>query len=278
MKHDLICADDGEPLHVRRSGSGTPILLLHGWTSSHTTWAPLIESLGSSHCLLRPDARGHGGHPLEVNQAPDVKRLARDVINLLDHYEIEQVAAVGHSMGALTLWQCLRDFGNERFSRLAFIDQSPKLLTDEAWRGGIYGDFDQAHAQRLLDELGTDFAEAVLRLVAMGLNTKARETYLRNSSGWRAARNALLTIPPQPAIAIWQTLVAADYRDVLPTIKVPTLLAYGTVSNFYTAETAAFVAAQLPQARLSLYEGADHCPHLSSPERFALELSQLLST
>ncbi|MEI8168567.1 MAG: alpha/beta hydrolase [Rhodoferax sp.] len=277
MKHDTIRADDGELLQVHLMGSGTPILLLHGWTSNHAAWSPLLEPLGENYRLLRPDARGHSGQPLTVNQAPDVKRLARDVINLLDFYGIERIAAVGHSMGALTLWQCLRDVGTDRFSHLAFIDQSPKLLTDATWQNGIYGNFDSAHAQRLLDDLGTDFPEAVLRLIALGLNSKARETYLRNSSGWRAAREALNRIDPAPAIAIWQSLVAADYRDVLPKIDVPTLLAYGTASNFYTADTAHFVASQIPAARLSFYDGADHCPHLLQPDRFAAELTELLN-
>ena len=272
MQHDTFYADDGETLHLRHSGSGTPLLLLHGWTASHAAWSPLVEPLAKHHRVLRPDARGHGGHVLKVNPVPDVKRLARDVINLLDHFELDQVAAVGHSMGALTLWQCLRDFGPERFSHLTFIDQSPKLLTDDTWSGGIYGDFDRARAQRFVDDLKAVFAEAVLRLIAFGLNTKARETYLRNSSGWRAARDALRHVDATAAIAIWQSLVASDFSDVLASIKVPTLLAYGTCSNFYTEEVARFVAAQIPHASLHFYEGADHCPHLMQPERFVRDL------
>ena len=113
-------------------------------------------------------------------------------------------------------------------------------------------------------------------MAALGLNDKARETYLRNSAGWRAVREAMRHINPKPAIAIWKSLVATDYRDVLATINLPTLLAYGTASNFYTAETARYVAAQIPQARLSFYQGADHSPHLAEPERFAAELTQLI--
>ena len=277
MLHQVIRADDGEQIHVHVSGSGSPILLLHGWTANHASWAPLVAPLSQHFRLLRPDARAHGGHALTVNHEPDVKRLARDIINLLDHFEIERIAAVGHSMGALTLWQCLQDFGTERFSHLAFIDQSPKLMTDDTWNAGIYGDFDSARAQRLIDDLEADFVEAVLRLIAFGLNDKARETYLRNSSGWRAARDALRNINPQSAIAIWKSLAAADYRVVLPTIKVPTLLAYGTSSNFYPAETARFVASHMPQAKLSLYEGADHGPHLLQPDRFTRELVELIN-
>ncbi|MBB1074045.1 alpha/beta hydrolase [Rhodoferax sp. 4810] len=275
MHHDTFLADDGEQLHVRRIGDGTPLLLLHGWTASHASWAPLLEPLSKHFRLLRPDARGHGGHTLRVTTAPDVKRLARDVINLLDHYELERVVAVGHSMGALTLWQCLRDFGAARFSHLVFIDQSPKLMTDTTWQGGIYGDFDHARAQRLVADLEADFVEAVLRLVAFGLNDKARASYQRNSSGWRLVRESLKDIDPPTAIAIWQSLVAADYRDVLQNIHVPTLLAYGTASNFYTEATARFVADNIRQSHLSFYEGADHGPHLAQPERFVSELNAL---
>lgn len=278
MKHETITADDGETLHVRLIGNGTPILLLHGWTSSHASWAPLLKPLMGRYQLLRPDARGHGGHPLSQSRKPDVQRLARDVINLLDHFEIETIAAVGHSMGALTLWQCIRDFGTKRFSHLAFIDQSPKLLTDATWDGGIYGDFDTDRAQRMLDDFQADFVEAVLRLIAFGLNDKARETYQRNTAGWRTIREAVRMIDPAPVIALWETLVAADYRDMLPTIDVPTLLAHGTASNFYTAETARYLAGRIPRSRLSFYEGADHCPHLSQPERFAGELAALLDS
>lgn len=277
MQHDTIRADDGEALHVYRSGSGLPVLLLHGWTASHAAWAPLIAPLGSRLMLLRPDARGHGGHPLQLSPEPGIGRLARDLINLLDHYGIERVAAVGHSMGALTLWQCLRDFGDQRFAQLVFIDQSPRLLSDADWSGGIYGNFDAARAQAMLDELRTDFVEAVLRLIAFGLNDQARQSYLRNSSGWRAAREALRGVDQRAAIAIWKSLLAADYRELLPTIERPTLLAYGSASNFYTLATARYVAARMAQARLSIYDGADHCPHLQQPERFAREFSELLA-
>jgi len=44
--------------------------------------------------------------------------------------------------------------------------------------------------------------------------------HLRNLLGWRAAREALRRVNPHSAIAVWKSLVAADYRNVLPTIAV----------------------------------------------------------
>ena len=265
-------ADDGENLSVKISGSGHPIVMLHGWTSNHAGWGSIPQALSPNHRVFSPDARGHGMQVLSKNQEPDVKRLARDVLNLLDHYGLEKAAMVGHSMGALTLWQFIRDFGCKRFSHLCIIDQSPKLVTDESWQNGIYGNFDAARSQLMLAELDSNFVETVLKLIAYGLNSKARVSYDRDSYGWELARKNLLPLDPQPLIAIWKSLVAADYRDVLSLINVPTLLVWGKESNFYTEATAKYLLTHIKLATSSSYENADHCPQLKDPLRFSTEL------
>jgi pimeloyl-ACP methyl ester carboxylesterase len=270
-------ADDGERLHLRVRGEGTPLILLHGWTSSHTIWNVLPETFQRHHRMFCPDARGHGGHPLSVNRTPDVGRLARDVLNLMDHFGLEHAAVVGHSMGALTLWQFIRDFGCGRISRLCIVDQSPKLLTDAVWANGIYGNFDAARSQRMLDDLDADFAEAVMRLSAYSLNARSRETYERDSRGWQQSRRNLQGLAPGPLIAIWKSLVNADFRDVLSRIDVPTLLVWGAESNFYTMETATYLLDHIRLAQLRSYEGADHSPQLQHPARFAEDLAALLA-
>ena len=272
-----IRADDGELLDITTRGQGTPIVLLHGWSASHAAWAPLVESLSQHHRVIRPDARGHGQHRISTPQPPDLTRLARDVLNILDALDIGQAVVAGHSMGALTLWRFIGDYGTARLSRLCFIDQSPKLMTDAQWANGIYGDFDAARSARFLTELQADPVESIMRLVANGLNAKALASYQRNSTGWRVLRQELAKLDAAPLIAIWQSLVTADLRDVLPRIDRPTLLAYGSASNFYTEATARYVAQHTPGATLRFYEGADHCPHLLQPEAFLNDFHALLN-
>ena len=278
MTHSVhtLLADDGETLQVSVAGQGRPLVLLHGWTASHAAWAPLMASLVRTHQVIRPDARGHGGHVLSRTNTPDVARLARDLLNLLDHFDLERAVVLGHSMGALTLWQFIRDHGCDRLDKLCILDQSPKLMTDANWRHGIYGDFDAARSRQFMAELAQDLPEAVLRLVALGRNAKARETYLRDSKGWRMLREALRPLASEPLIAIWQSLVSADFRDVLPGIDRPSLLVYGRASNFYSDECAEFVASQMAGAVLHQYDEADHCPHLMQPERFLADLQAFL--
>jgi len=276
-QHLCLPADDGELLHLSVSGHGPPLLLLHGWTSSHASWSPLLSPLMARHQLIRPDARGHGGHALQVCQTPDVARLARDVLNLLDHLGLAQVVLVGHSMGALTAWQFLRDHGSRRVAALVVLDQSPKLMTDATWAHGIYGDFDARRSAQFTQALQQDFAEAVLRLAAHGLNARARDSYERDSAPWQRLRVSLRGLAPAPLIAIWQSLVQADFRDVLAQVDRPCLLVYGTASNFYTEATARYVAQHTPGAHLLRYPDADHSPHLLQAQRFVCDLQAFLA-
>lgn len=274
MSHFI--ADDGAKLHVKVSGEGSPVVMLHGWTSSHQEWFPFLAALHQKHRVFRWDARGHGGQPVGDKTPPTAERMARDLANLLDHYQLDQVSVVGHSMGALTLWQYIRDFGTKRLSRLCFIDQSPKLLTDNSWEHGIYGDFAEGKALEMISWLQEDFAEGVLKLTAFGLNHRAREKYLAGASGWERSRAALRAQEAGPLIDCWKSLTAADYRDVLGQIDVPAMLVYGGESNFYRTETAHHVASQIRGAILHIYEGADHSPHQWQRDRFARELMEFI--
>jgi pimeloyl-ACP methyl ester carboxylesterase len=265
-------ADDGETIPLAIDGQGPPLVMLHGWTASRDTWSPVIEGLAQHHTVYRWDARGHGWHRPTTDTPPTVQRMARDLADLLAQFALEKPAVVGHSMGALTIWEYVRAFGTARLGRLCLVDQSPKLVTDASWKGGLYGDFDAARSERLLAELESDFAEAVLRLAASGLNERARRNYEENAPGWRLARQALREMDRGPLIATWKSLVAADYRDVLPAIDIPTLLVYGAESNFYPPEAARYVGDRIPGAVLHVYEGADHSPHWSDSGRFEREV------
>ncbi len=273
-------ADDSEEIHLKISGidrSQPPIVLLHGWTASMEDWFPFVEALSEHHRVYRWDARGHPASPARVN-LPTVSRMARDLANLLEHYRLENAVVVGHSMGALTLWQYLRDFGAAHLGKLCFIDQSPRLVTDADWHYGIYGDFDRERAASFIRELEIDFPEAVLRLAAYGCNRRAREKYEENAKGWQKSRAFLKTLIPAPLIACWQSLTEADYRGVLGRITLPTLLVYGGESNFYSLETARYVHDHIHGSRLSIYENTDHCPHLWQRERFIRDLLSFAQT
>ena len=59
---------------------------------------------------------------------------------------------------------------------------------------------------------------------------------------------------------------------MLARIPLPTLLVYGGESNFYQASTAQYVADNIPNAVLRIYEGTDHSPHQWQRARFTRDL------
>ena len=265
-------ADDGEALQVHIQGQGNAIVMLHGWAANHEEWTLFTEPLSREHCIYSWDARGHDGHVLTTETRATVQRMAQDLQNMLEHFQLNDITLVGHSMGALTAWEYIRQFGTGRLNKLCLIDQSPKLVTDAEWAMGIYGDFDAQRAADFLAMLREDFAEGVLRLCAHGLNQRARKTYDANTKGWQAERARLRQQQPAALIDIWESLTATDYRNVLAKIDVPTLLVYGELSNFYSVETARYVQSHIQQAELHVYEGTDHSPHLWQVERFVRNL------
>jgi pimeloyl-ACP methyl ester carboxylesterase len=146
------------------------------------------------------------------------------------------------------------------------------VVTDDQWSLGIYGDWPTERDAAFVADLEADFVETVIGLISFGKNRRARERYETGSSSVQRLRNYLQGLDPRPLIAIWKSLAAADYRPVLPSIDVPALLVYGTESNYYGVETGEYVQRNIPDARLVVYEGADHSPHIARPQRFVTDL------
>lgn len=71
-----------------------------------------------------------------ISAPPTVERMAQDIRSLMAHYDLEYPVLVGHSMGALTVWEYVRQFGcdNIRDSILHVYkgtDHSPHLWERE---------------------------------------------------------------------------------------------------------------------------------------------------
>lgn len=276
MQH--FVTDDGQTIHVAVSGSGPPLILLHEWASNHRVWNPIVRNLESRFTLYRWDARGHAARPVTGTEPPTVGRMAKDLSQLMDHFALDRSVVVGHSMGVLIAWEYLATFGSDYVAGLGVIDQSPRLVTKGDWTLGIYYDWPAERDQAFVESMRQDFVEAVVRLVACGRNKAARERFEAPSDGLWRLRAAMAAVEPAPLIFIWQSLTAADYRPVLPRIAIPALLVYGSESNFYGVETGEYVQRSMPDAKLVVYEGADHSPHLAEPKRFAAELAGFATT
>ncbi len=271
---ETFTASDNTTLHYVSLGHGRPLIFLHGWTANAREWLPFAAELADRFQVFCWDARGHGDHAYAAGCNTDVSRMALDLQELIELHRLEDVVLVGHSMGALTAWEYIRQQGTRHLTGLCLIDQSPKLVTDEGWQEGIYGHFCRDKSQNLLERLQQDFAEGVLELIAFGNNRRSRENYERNSRGFQQIRQYLQQLDAPLLTRCWRSLTAADYREVLPAIDVPALLVYGDESQFYSLDLARWVAQQIGDSELHIYEKSDHSPHLWHRERFVYDLGR----
>jgi pimeloyl-ACP methyl ester carboxylesterase len=108
--------------NVAEVGSGPPVILLHGWPDSWHLWTAQMEALArNGHRVIAPDLRGFGESdcPEEV-EAYSLGRLIGDVTAVMDHFNIERAAVVGHDWGAAVAW-LVATFLPERVERLVAV-------------------------------------------------------------------------------------------------------------------------------------------------------------
>lgn len=274
----MFVADDGQPIPVKVLGQGDPVVLVHGLGCSHRHWMPVARRLARQARVFAWDARCHGNCAAQPGAVVTLPRLAADLHQLLDHFELERVVLVGHSMGALTVMQFLHDHGCRRVSAVGLVDQSPRIVTDETWRLGLFGGCSRSMLQGLIASARTDLAELVMREAEA-----AAGEWLSRHAGARAALATLLRrwlghFDAAPLLDLAESLAGADFRALLPTLDRPVWIVLGGRSAHYgDVPLGSYYRSAVRHATVTVFERSGHSPHVAEPERFARELLQFLA-
>jgi pimeloyl-ACP methyl ester carboxylesterase len=107
---------DGVQLSYIRQGSGRPIVLIHGWSQCAEEFKHQIEPLSARYDVIAVDQRSHG-ESQKVSYGLKISRLSKDLYDLLAELDLNEVALLGHSMGAAVIWCYIDLFGPERLSK-----------------------------------------------------------------------------------------------------------------------------------------------------------------
>ena len=133
---------NGFDYHFVTAGDGPPVLLLHGFPDLWSGWRPVMEALvDHGYSVIAPDLRGFG----ETRAAEGVEDatavdLMGDLLALLDHLGLKQVAVVAHDWGAEIGWTIVR-LRPDRFAAIAALSvpfaprgpaSLPRMLADTA--------------------------------------------------------------------------------------------------------------------------------------------------
>jgi haloacetate dehalogenase len=127
--------DVGETtIFIRRSGTGLPLLLLHGFPQTHMMWHGVAPLLAQHFTTVCADLRGYGrsGCPnSRPDHSPYAKRaMARDMVNVMERLGFDRFAVAGHDRGGRVAYRMALDHP-ARLSSLALLDI---VASEDAWQ------------------------------------------------------------------------------------------------------------------------------------------------
>ncbi|MEE4593236.1 alpha/beta hydrolase [Streptomyces sp. DSM 41524] len=123
---------DGVSLNVAVAGSGSPVVLLHGFPQTHLMWRHVAADLAADHTVICPDLRGYGASDkpaadVAADPAAYAKRtMAADIVALARALGHERFALAGHDRGALVAFRAGLDHP-ATITHLACLDVLPTL-------------------------------------------------------------------------------------------------------------------------------------------------------
>jgi 3-oxoadipate enol-lactonase len=254
----------GRLVGYEEAGSGTPLLLLHGFPFTRRMWAPQLAGLtGRARCIA-PDVRGFGETPADPPFTMD--QYADDAIALLDALGvIERVVVCGFSMGgyiALALWRR----HPERVRALILANTRANADGPEAVAGrhAIIGlarrDGPAAVAEHLAPKWLSPHTrrrspETLGRLQAMAA--------AQSVEGIVGASEAMLHRP--------------DSTETLATITIPTLIVVGEDDAITPPDVAEAMRRAIPHSRLEQLRLAGHLSSVERPAAFNGVVAEFLA-
>ncbi|MGH3253338.1 MAG: alpha/beta fold hydrolase [Trebonia sp.] len=243
----MITVDGGTVWADDSGGDGPPLVLLHPGVGDSRIWDPVLAALTATYRVIRYDARGYGRSP-----APTVKfSLLRDLVAVLDHYDVRRAAFVGCSQGGAS-------------SLGLVLDQPDRVSALVLLCPGIPGFRPSAESADEDEELATAYGAALAAGDVDALADLAQQV-------WGAA-GADSTVTEQLRSAAQAAISAGDLEledppvfDRLGEISVPAALMVGGADYPPLVESNRQAAARIPGCEFLFAPGLDHFPPVRDP-------------
>lgn len=233
---------------AQNSVNDLPILLIHGLFGSLDNLGVLARELKKTHTIVQVDVRNHGLSPR--SDTMDYRAMAQDMFDTLDHYGIEEIIVIGHSMGG-KIAMTMAALDAKRVKKLIAIDIAPVN-----------------YPTRRHDEMFTAI-EAVSRAAvtdrreaaAIMKNTVSDESVIQfllksfHQGEWR------FNVP-----ALWHNYATISGWQTLPAWQGPILFIRGQNSAYLDDCYRSALLSQFPQAKAYVIAGAGHWVHAEKPD------------
>ncbi|PGH44955.1 Pimeloyl-ACP methyl ester carboxylesterase [Micromonospora sediminicola] len=127
--YQRVTVAEGVALNVAVGGSGSPVVLLHGFPQTHLMWRHVAADLAAEHTVICPDLRGYGASDKPAARGEDTyakRTMAADVVALARALGHDRFALAGHDRGALVAVRAGLDHP-DAVTHLVSLDVLPTL-------------------------------------------------------------------------------------------------------------------------------------------------------
>ena len=236
---------DGARIHYTVTGSGEPMLLVHGYPLSEELFSKNRDALAATYQVITPTLRGYG-----MSEAPSsdatIETYANDMLALMDELGVQQAIIGGMSMGGPIVFEMYRQ-APERFKGLILIDTiaAPAGAPEAGLWNGVAELVQSESPSALVPVLIKDMLSGDTRV-----NKPDQVAFLSNIieqasvNGDVAGAKALANRP--------------DSQPTLASITVPTLILVGLEDSLYPVAVAQGMGDAIVNSSVVVLDGAAH--------------------
>ncbi len=268
-----VKAKDGTELFYRDWGSGTPVVMVHGWPLDADMWeyqaVPLAEA---GLRVIAYDRRGFGRSD-QPWTGYDYDTLADDLAAVIEQLDLHGAVLVGFSMGGGEVARYLSRHGAGRVAKAVLVScVTPFLLKTPDHPDGLERDVFEQMADALRQDRPAFLASFGRQFFGAGmLNFTVTEGILE----W--AREMALRGSPKATIDCLHAFASTDFRGDMKAFTVPTLVIHGDHDATVPADaTGRAAAAAIPGAELLIYPGAPHALFFTEKARLTADLLEFI--
>ncbi|MBI3584043.1 MAG: alpha/beta hydrolase [Nitrospinae bacterium] len=259
---------DGINLHYRITGKGKPIIFVHGWAMNSYVWKYQMDDLSKDFQVIAVDLRGHGNSEFGVRSSEfrfDV--FVKDIKELVDSLSVKKFILVGWSMASFIIARYYFKYPKD-VEKLIFISGTPKFLSENDY---FYGQ-PIIMAKRLEQNLKRDYKNYIKEFCGKLFISGERIDDSKLSEIESLMFNEDFPPPANVTLQTLDSLLKDDIRDNLKNIKVPTLIIHGDIDKICPVGAGRYIAREIPNSKLIIFEGVGHAPFLTQPERVNKEI------
>jgi non-heme chloroperoxidase len=260
-------------LYYEDHGSGKPVVLIHGYPLSGTSWEKQTAALlAAGHRVITYDRRGFG-RSSQPAAGYNYDTFAEDLHKLLRHLDLKDFGLVGFSMGGGEVARYIGKYGSKGVSKVVFISSVPPfLLKTQDNPEGVDASVFEGIQKAITADRYAFFAQFFKDFYNVDrlLGTRVSENAVQASWNVAAGASPVATLACVPT---WHE----DFRQDLAKVDVPALVIHGDSDRIVPISAAGARTAKLVKnARLVTIKDGPHCITWTHAEQVTPELVNFL--